>query len=386
MATTCSKCSRSTEKDRLPPGWKRHRDEVWCRECWGRVYVMRAVEVAVASPVDSTWEELRAVLRDAWRDATRLANWAVQRMYAAEPAHDPEAKKVPKHPLPYLYQEARVVAPAVDPASTTSILQAVQRRYMARRMDIRRASISLPTVRFPMPLPIHNQSWRLERDDGGRLMVSFRLGGARRRLYLRGGSEWRRQMAVIRQIESGELLAGELSIYQRPYVPGKNNPLMVKIAVWRAKKVNERRGETLYVRTGSPALWTYRVGDGEPRHLYADHLDRWITTYEQWRQRMAEDSKYEKRVPKSAQRGMQEARDRRARKHADRMNSFLHMSAAMLVGFARRNGVSRIEYDDTDRSRFASFPWAKMSLMVSQKAEESGIEFVSSGGESIEAQ
>src|SRR5690606_1153258 len=157
-------------------------------------WVLRAVTVPVAGPVEGTWPELREALKSCWRASTRLANWCVAELYRSEPPRAAGDEKMPPMTRRYLYPEARAMAPEMDATSVTSLLRSVEARYAARRLAaIWRRSEALPSYRYPVPYPIHNQAWSLERGEGGEWIVSARLGGQRRRLRLRGGRAFARQ-------------------------------------------------------------------------------------------------------------------------------------------------------------------------------------------------
>ena len=59
------------KSSRLPSGWKRRADRVFCSACWRKNYVLRAVTIPVASPLDCTWPELNEVLHEMWQSIDR---------------------------------------------------------------------------------------------------------------------------------------------------------------------------------------------------------------------------------------------------------------------------------------------------------------------------
>lgn len=48
MTFTCATCAKTVEAktDRVPRGWTRHQDKLWCPACWGKAYVIRAVTIS----------------------------------------------------------------------------------------------------------------------------------------------------------------------------------------------------------------------------------------------------------------------------------------------------------------------------------------------------
>lgn len=380
----------------MPMGWKRHRDQVWCSKCWHQSWMMRAVTVPVAGPVDATWEELRASLQLCWQDATRVANWAVSEMAKAEVPRMAGDVKMSTCPSPYLYPGARDLAPKLGTRSVIALLQAVEKRYRKRRLAaIWRRAESLPSYRYPLPLPIHNEAWSLGRNDGGAYVVQVPLAEGRRfSMHLRGGDEFRRQLAMMGKITSGECPQGELSIYQRSGSSGDHRPngvgrepsrLLVKMCAWFPKHVQQGASGTLYVRTGNYTLWTYRVGeDGEPSVYHADQVRRWIAEYDRRMQRLADDTKHEKRWPARVRRGMAMRRQAWVEKQHNRMDSWTHEATAMLAGVAIRRRVACVHYDDLDRSYLDHAPWAQLRDRLAYKLAAAGIELTFASGEVVD--
>jgi hypothetical protein len=111
----CVYCTKQSDAKRLPPGWHRDpADSPVCSSCWNERYLLRAVTIPVAGPVDGTWEELRESLRTAWQAATRLSNWAIRELAKADIVRTPEMKKLPRMAAVYLYPGAREVWLPVD--------------------------------------------------------------------------------------------------------------------------------------------------------------------------------------------------------------------------------------------------------------------------------
>jgi hypothetical protein len=217
----CSICARTVtalkKKERtppIPPGWKRHQDKLYCGLCWKQRYLLRAVSMPVAAPIDLSWKELRDRLKPLWQETTRACNWMVTELYARDVHRKPEDTTLRPMPKIYLYPAARLLFPALPSQTVSSLERAVGRKYRARRLEvIWRAGKSLPNYRYPTPLPFHNQSWNARLDDGNRPIVSVRLGDGRVELRLKGGPQFRRQLASFRQIVDGEAEPGELAIY-----------------------------------------------------------------------------------------------------------------------------------------------------------------------------
>lgn len=365
--------------------------------------MLRAVSTPIAGPVDGTWEELRPALAECWRGSTRLSNWAASELYKADVVRTPDMDRLPKFPGFYLYPGARALCPDVDTSSVVAILHAVEGKYRKSRLDlIWRNAISLPNFRYPVPYPIHNQSWNATVGPGGEPLISARIGGRRWTLRLRAGDQFRRQLVAHRQIATGVALAGELAIYAVPENGGDHRPavgvrhpgggrsrtarVMAKMVAWFPRVEPGVRSGTLHVRTAPESFWTYHVGlDGEIKYLHADNVRRWIAEHRRRVFRMADDLKHEKRWPKAVRMRMVESHEASIRKMHNRLDSFCHESAAMLAGFARRAGVATVMYDDSDKSYAPEekFPWYKLRTMLAYKLDAFGIEFdpVGAGGQ-----
>ncbi|HLS33634.1 MAG TPA: hypothetical protein VK039_08590, partial [Brevibacterium sp.] len=125
----CDRCSRERQarptksgEPRLPGGWKRHQDAVWCDACWRRSFALRAITLPVAVPLGAEWKDLRAALRECWGSATQLANWAVTELAKADVVRTPDLEKLPPMPRVYLYPGAREILPEMDTGSIVSLL------------------------------------------------------------------------------------------------------------------------------------------------------------------------------------------------------------------------------------------------------------------------
>jgi len=307
--------------------------------------VLRAVTIPVAGPIDCDWAMLRPKLRAAFAAATAAANWAVRELSRADHVRlASSGDRMPKMERVYLYPGARAAVPEVDPTSMTSLLQSVERRWRASRLDVvwRRAAAP-PSYRYPMPYPMHEASWRIETDETGqRMCASLRLGGERIRLRLRGGSEYRRQLAALARVRDDTSPHGEATLIEQRVSegshrggPGAATRLMLKCCVWMPRGEAREHEGTLHVRTAADSLLVYRIDDGEPRYLHADHVRRWAAEHALRLARLAHDSKHEKRWPAKVRRGMSQRREAWCGKHAARMDTFAHQAAAMIARTTR---------------------------------------------------
>ena len=382
----CNSCGASSDKARLPVGWKRQRESVWCADCWNKLYVLRAITIPVAGPVsvdgeDADWTALRVALKTCWASSTRLSNWVTSRLWSSEPPRTGE--KMPKREWPYLYPEAAGIVPDMDPTSRQCCIQNTTAKYRARRYHAYwLCAESTPNFRYPVPYPFHCDTWSLSLGEDKELLASLRMAGRRWTLRLRGGHDFARQRSVLVRVAAGEHKQGEAAIYQRRTSTGDHRPsvegrapsrLMLKLCVWLPRTSRESEG-TLYVRTGVDAFWTYRVGEnGEPHYLRADHVRRWIAEHRSKLDHMADDTKFEKRWPKRMREQMDERVKAWCRKQHKRMDSFTHESTAMLAAFAERRKVASVLYDDRDQGFAAQFPWAELRTKLEYKLRDRSI-------------
>ena len=378
----CSDCHKAHKtkltpagKPRTPRGWKAHEGETYCADCWNRRYLLRAVSMPVAAPIGCTWQELRDDVKAAWRQTTRAANWIITELYAGDVRRHPGEEKMPPLARTYLYPALRLEFPALSPATVVALEQAITRKYRAIRYPViwTRAN-SLPSFRYPIPVPVHNQSWavRIEEDKP---ILSIRIGEARREMRLKSGSQFRRQLASVRLLARGEAIAGEAALYQR----GNPPVLMAKMVAWlpRQAAVSPVRLSTLRVHTSKDSLLTaVNLNDEKLWMYHGDHLKRWSAEHRKQLDRWSDDQKYEQRpVPAFAQR-----REAAAAKYRNRMDSATHEIAAQLAGYAARRRFSAVVYDDSDQSFCEGLPWYRLRALIAEKVGAAGLEFEHAAG------
>jgi len=402
VAIRCSRCNREQQtkaaKDgggKLPPNWKRYGspEEIWCRDCWHKSFILRAVTIPVASVIDGEWPEFLATLKPLWKAACDISNWAVTELARHDTPRTAAMERLAKMPELYLYPGAREVAPNLDPSSVVAVLHAVEGKYRkARLKTLWFRTASHPVYRYPCPLPIHNQSWRCEEGSGGRAMIAVRINAVWWRLAL-GTARHRMLLGAWRQVLSGRAVQGELALIGQEVTasdhrqngeirqPGggrrKTLRIMAKMVAWFPRKEEQNRRGMLCVRTASDHFWVYHVGiDGEPRYLDAQHVRRWVAKHKRHNAALANDLKHEKRWPKAIRQQAGERQDIWCDKEKDRIDTFIHEATAMLANFADRQNVAIVQYDPGDKSYVESFPWHQLEEKLSYKLDERGIELV----------
>lgn len=381
----CATCDKTFEK-RPPHGWKHKGKAYYCPQCWRKAYVLRAITMKVAEPLDCSWEELRPKLKTAWSDTTACSNWMMTELRirdAKREGSDRDQARMPKMERVYLYPEARKKFPDLPPQTVASIEQAVQRKYRAVRRDIVwTCRASLPTFRYPTPFPVHNQSWSCA-IEGDRPVVSLRLQDGWRKFRLKGGPHYRRQMAAFRLMVAGEAERGELALLQK-----FGQPLMVKMVAWLPRPEAEKNSAegTLKVYTRKDCLLqAVNLKDEVLWSYNADHLRRWMEEHARRLRRWSEDQKFEQRPghifklrPEVAT--FQARRTAVVKKQQDRMASALHEIAFQLATYARRRKFAAVDYDDKERSFLGeNAPWFRLRQLIGEKLDYFGIEFQASG-------
>ncbi len=351
---------------RTPSGWKRHADCYYCSSCWGRAYLLRTIALPIASPLDCTWDELNALLRQAWQLTTSACNWMMTELYARD-VRRTGAEEMPPMPSVYLYPELRQRFPDLPSSTVATLERACQRKYRAVRYRVLWTSgAALPNYRYPAPFPVPAQGWQVECQDGV-TVISLRLGGQRLRLRLKGGPQFRLQLRLAALIASGEAVPGEA------YLRQEGSAILFSMAAWLPRQqpaaVRDRTG-VLTVATRRDCLLTASNARKEAIWIYnADHLRRWQAAHARQLQRWSEDHKYEQRpVPAFAAR-----REAAVRKYRHRMESACHEIAAQLAGYASRRRYATVRYDDSERGFCEQFPWFRLRSMIAEKMDAAGI-------------
>ena len=401
------KVKKTAKGERIPQGWKRHGDSVYCRACWKKAYRLRAVAFPVAEVLGASWQDLDKALKLSWGLSTHLSNWAITELAKADVVRSPRSEKLdpmPKINLYRLWQE-HAERPYWQGAaqSANSILHTVEAIYRKKRYDlVWRNAISLDNFRYPRPYPVHNQAWRAAyREYTGKdgsvskvPTISVPLAGRRFTLRLAGGSRRYHQLKAFGQIVRGEAITGELAIYrmrasggdhrasisERPNGGGARVTyrIMVKLVAWLPRTVVQaKRQGSLEVRTASNSLWlTFNEDAQRSWTLHVDHMRRRIAAYRNQLQRLADDTKAELRMPSWQKRQMLDRINVLKERQHHRLSTFCHTAARMLADYAARCEIAELIYFDDNRKYFKEFPWQRLRLLLEDKLDEHGILFV----------
>lgn len=401
----CSACGKrkAVKPDRrgtfrLPRSWKAINDGQVCDGCIKANYVLRAVAFPF-HPHGMDWKELDPLLKDCFARATALANWAVLELARHDLARDSGMEKLPpypKCPCPacaesreaiYLYGHFASYGGRADwdgaAASANAIMRFAKAKYDRERLDVvwRRAR-ALPTFRHPFPFPVDADDWRPHHGkssaaDSNLPLVDVRLPGGRVTLGLRGGPEMARQLAMFRQIVSGEApVRGELSLYR------KRGRVMLKMVALFPRRPAANGAGTLVLKTWPDCFWTAQV---EGREFAAwrengDHVRRQVARHLRYLDRIAEDTKHEKRVPREQRRHIDAAREDRCAKHAGRVKDFIEVATKQAAGYAARQKVGAVLFDYSCREYLPKFPWRQVCETLRRKLDGYGIALVANPG------
>jgi hypothetical protein len=381
---TCCSCQRRGKTERLPHGWKRHGESVYCEQCWRTRYTLRSVAIPVVEPLGEDWSEFREALKQGWVQTTAAANWMMTELYVRDVRRE-GSEKMPPMKRAYLYPEARERFPNLAPQTVVSIENGVQAAYRKVRYEVLwTCSASLPAFRYPRPLPVHNQSWEPTL-AGERPVVRVRLGGRWWRLRLKGGPRFHPQIQAYQQMVSGEAIRGELSMYRVRAHDGKisdrpNDDQRVKFTVmcrmvaWlpRVDRPQPRTSdEILRVSTADDLFLLARNSKDECVWKYhGDHLRRWAAEHRKFLQSVADDAKVEQSAPAFADR-----RTAAAWKYRNRTRSAIREIAAQLISYAARRGYAAVAYDDRATGFCPEFPAAALRDQIRNKCVELGLRF-----------
>lgn len=369
VTALCARCgaTKPVTGDRVPRGWKRvdAARTLWCGTCVGATYLRRAVTVPIAEPVDATWEEFGAALREAWTLTTSCANWIVSELYARDVRREPADAKLRPMPAVYLYPEARAKFPRLTPVNLTALLQAVEQTYRKQRYELLwLGSRTLATHRYPVPTPIHQQQWELEpeAEGNGAVIVRLRLGDRWWRLRLRRGREFALQGRQLAQLRTGVAIPGAGAILRTRGSRGDHRHreqgarVLLKLTGLFPRPTTTDTN-VLVVRTAISDLLVLDAPEAAEIAIHGDELRRVIRAYTVRRQR-------DRIGPRTVE------------KQSRRLKTRCQQIAAEVVRQARRHQCGVVEYEDTEQGFVAPFPWTKFRLWLQSAVEGAGLRWV----------
>ena len=366
--------------------------------------VIRAFELPLQHAEPHVWP----LLRECWKQATMLANWCVMELARHDVTRMGKMAKLP--PYPYEKLHGRKLKGLYGRASESfrmksgwwagacisaaTVCREVERAYHQDRFAVLwQCKQALRLYRYPYPWPIHAQSWKAAGlgEHDGKPWVEVVLPGGKARLQLRGGPEFGRQMGLFRQVVKGELPRLALVIREQPANRGCHRPgvesreagggarqfsrVMVKMVA--KLPVKEKPGERVLTLCTDPnAFWVAELDGRQAWVLNNDHMRRafeWQAVHAARLLRLAQDAKAERRLNPEALDALNDSRRRCCDKHHRRLSSWLHETAAHLVGFAARQKVGRVLYRDVKTGFIPSFPWHRLKTLLKDKLTAAGI-------------
>lgn len=364
----CSTCDQKRDTTRTPKGWKRLSTTYYCKRCWGERYVLRAISMPVAHVGD--WKDFRTDLGACWAATTQVSNWMMTQLYTRDVRRNGQEKLPPMKSV-YLYPEARALFPTLPAQSVASLEQSVTAKYRKRRYGLLWTHAeSLPVHRYPVPFPVHNQSWRCYYDESNRPWVSARIADKRWEIRLRGGARYKRQLGAFKQMVRGEAVRGELALYRVRLQDKPGYQIMVKMVAWlpRPNREGFRIGEIRLRTDAEHLLVGLNTKDDRLWHYHGDQIVDWAA--EERRRRYVEDRRVEGRsVKEDGSRRLAVVKGR------NRLKSAIHQASAALAKHAWRRRVAKVVYRDEERSFVPSFPWFELRDKLREKCEYYGIEF-----------
>lgn len=358
--------------------------------------VVRVVTLPVREVVAPEGAKVIDTFRPAWRLSTDLANWCQRELALRDPGlRTPDAAKLARYePKMFpgglaLYGRVNAACPfraAFDGAagSMSAVVKAVEDAWRTHpkfgRFAVLWKGEARPAVfRFPYPWPVRSQELRILRDDSGRPCASLTLPGGRVVVRLADDRDFRRQGRQF------DLLLADPSRVKQTKITGRFDGLKLVGADVRLvgsfdAAEPKAGGPAAVCRTDPHALFVVEIEGRSPWVLNCDHLPRLQAGHKVYLQRTGEDLKFEKRLTRSQRDGLTESREKRCKKHGDRIKTAVGQVVAQVAGVCVRAGCSVVAYDDADRSYIpAGFSWAALGDTLANKLAEHGVEVIRAG-------
>lgn len=385
-----------------PRGWHVNSvGQLYCPKCWNARYVVRAITLPVWGVEGMKMSEFWRLAWPLWHAAAAMSNWASSELFANDIVRNPGTERMPAMPPINLYQVAQVKAPAIwaaipDKASAGAIVRHVEQAYRASRWEVVwRQKESLRSYKNTQPYPITGQSITLREvadEDSTRVVVHARVGGARHVLQLARGVRHARNNAMLQYLHDNPEMLCECALLVRKRggdatqgTTARANSggarskyeMLFKLAGWFPVQRQEAAG-TLRVHTAPDSLLVAVSPEGDRIWTYnADHARNMVSRHVAYLNRVArlsDDRKAERRKPRRDNRELLNMYQLRADKNKRRLASLIHEVTASVVAFAKRMRVATIDYDGTDISFAASFPWRTMRTILEQKCRANGLD------------
>ncbi len=410
---TCDGCGRSVKsrlgKDGetvlLPRGWRRIGDQSLCNDqhkggtkvqgCISRRYYVRSFRAQIVG-VDEfendgrTWEDCRKALAAAGRDSARFGNWAVQQLYAADPAVGiptsewPKTKggkpKLPTLPVVNLYRPE--LFPNISGGTISALGQMVRGWYTDRRYEVFMSlARSVESYRFGfLPVEVRAADWKLAAKDGKFIF---------RRVTIGPGKSWSlkvycdtRNLAHLKACANGSAVPLALKIVRRSKqpIPGTNGKptkawfCRVSVLLPRTARRSSHVETTLTLGHDAESLLYGTLEDGSVFELPGTDLRKLIVGGDKAdKKRQVDLSIYRGIMPKRKLARWSKDRTRACENRSRKIDYLVHCAAAALVRWCVSRRVTSVDYEITDRGFVPHFPWRKLRDYIACGLEAAGI-------------
>lgn len=393
----CFICHTKFDSKRLPMGWKRLNENMYCDKCWKQRYVLRAITIPVASPEGKEWAEFKTAMAASWGRMTELSNWMLSELYVRDVRRTAGMTKLPKMPQVYLYPEARIHFPELPSQTVAATEQAVKGKYKSIRYKLLWThEISLANYKYPAPFVIPNQGWSALYGKDGIPLVQFRMADERWTVRLRGGYNYRRPLVSFAQVVSKNAVQGELAFFRqrangndnRSGITERDNGgqksqyrIMCKIVAWLPKEdqTKPKDGVLLITPSNNDALLTAYNGKkgGEELEdmrwqIHADHVRRWVAENRRRNDNRSNDRKLEVR---QSNKSLLSFGEKHSLKYRRRMKTACDQIAAQVVNYAKRWNYAMIRVQGQPGTYIQDFTWFALWQAISYRCDAENILF-----------
>lgn len=234
-----------------------------------------------------------------------------------------------------------------------------------------------------LPVPVHNQAWRLERIEEQEIVLRLQVGP---------GQSWRLGVVAeavhltrMRQLASGEAEAGTAWLMRRRRKPRPGETQVRRSWFLRISGLFPRptsvRGRTHQERTlrlghDQESLWFGSI-DGDPEAVFeytGFALRKAIVGHDRMdRRRQVDDSLRRGLWSRRKQRRWTQDRSAACARARAKIDAELHLAVTALVRWCRSHRVTAIDYETDDRGFLPHFPYARLAEFLRTACENEGL-------------
>lgn len=275
-----------------------------------------------------------------------------------------------KPPKIYSYPAIKDLTPPRQAYLASCVARAAEAQYRADRWNLVRGKKSVRNFRSqPVPL-LHNKSTNVFRlkDCDQFLTASIRLNGTDFLVRLAGGSNYRRQISILKKVIPTDDY-GDSKIWI-----DRKSKAIVGIACNVPNDIPRDRSGTLSVVSSRAHLVVMtQEGTNVPYVINADQCKSWSADKMIRYQRLRQDRK-----ANVDRRRIRQEMNRIAQKNDRRMRNLIHEVSSAVIKKANQINAESIVIDFTVRSYVKPFPWFNLIGMIKYKAEQAGIKVADS--------